>query len=304
MNRVLLFLAFLTLQSACARQPADPIEHRPAALVLGAYQFESYLPLLENRRVGMLVNHTSLVGNTHLVDTLQSLGVDIRKVFAPEHGFRGTADAGEAVEDGIDKATGLPLISLYGSNKKPGREQLADLDVIIFDIQDVGARFYTYISTMHYMMEACAENGKKLIVLDRPNPNGMYVDGPVLEPEFRSFVGMHPIPVVHGLTVGELAKMINGEGWLDNGVKCDLTVIAMDGYTHDSEYALPVKPSPNLPNQLSVQLYPSLCLFEATVVSVGRGTYEPFQQIGHPSFTDMPDSFTPVSIDGMSKYPR
>ena len=282
-------------------------QNEPASdptLQMGAAQFSKYLPHLEGKRVGLLVNHTSTLGEVHLVDTLRSLNVDVVKVFAPEHGFRGTADAGEHVADGIDTATGLPLISLHGSSKKASEDQLADIDIVIFDIQDVGTRFYTYISTMHYMMEACAENNKKMIVLDRPNPNGMFVDGPVMEDEYKSFVGMHPIPILHGLTVGELAEMINGEGWLKDGVQCDLTVIPMANYNHELSYKLPINPSPNLPNDLSIQLYPSLCLFEATAISVGRGTYEPFQQIGHPSFTDLEYTFTPVSIDGMSKYPR
>lgn len=300
MNRLVFCLAFLLTSMGCSAQEDAPANE----LRLGAYQFSKYLPALEGKSVGLLVNHTSTLGDVHLVDTLRSLNVDVVKVFAPEHGFRGTADAGEMVADGVDTATGLPLLSLHGSSKKASADQLADVDVVIFDIQDVGTRFYTYISTMHYMMEACAENNKKMIVLDRPNPNGMYVDGPVMEDEYKSFVGMHPIPILHGLTVGELAKMINGEGWLKGGVQCDLTVIPMANYNHQMIYNLPINPSPNLPNDLSIQLYPSLCLFEATAISVGRGTYEPFQQIGHPSFTDLEYTFTPVSIEGMSKYPR
>ena len=262
-----------------------------------------YLPRLYGKKVGLVVNHTSIVGNTHLADTLLSLNIEVSKVFAPEHGFRGSADAGEKVKDGVDSKTGIPIISLYGKNKKPTPEQLNGIEVVIFDIQDVGARFYTYISTMHYVMEACAENNIPVIVLDRPNPNGMYVDGPVLDTSVSSFVGLHPIPIVHGLTVGELANMINGEKWLKNGIKCDLTIIKNQGYTHESSYSLPVKPSPNLPNDLSISLYPSLCLFEGTTISVGRGTYEPFQQIGHPDLMDMPHEFIPRRIDGMSKYP-
>jgi len=300
LNRLILSLSFLIICLSCQSQPADP---KPE-IEVGASQFDEYLPLINDKKVGLVVNQTSVIGETHLVDTLLSLDIDIRKVFAPEHGFRGKADAGEAVKDGIDTRTQLSIISLYGSNKKPSADQLADLDVIIFDIQDVGARFYTYISTMHYVMEAAAENNKQVIILDRPNPNGMYVDGPILEKEFQSFVGMHPIPIVHGLTVGELAKMINGEGWLKDGVTCDLQVIACKNYTHGMEYPLPIKPSPNLPNDLSIKLYPSLCLFEGTVISVGRGTYSPFQQIGHPSFEGMPHSFEPKSIEGMSKYPK
>lgn len=251
-----------------------------------------------------MVNHTSRIGTTHLVDSLLTLGISVQKVYAPEHGFRGNAANGQLIKDGVDTKTQLPITSLYGSNKKPTAEQLEGVDVLIFDLQDVGTRFYTYISTMHYVMEAAAENGKKVIILDRPNPNGMYIDGPVLDLAFQSFVGMHPIPILHGLTVGELAKMINGEGWLKNGISCDITVIPMANYTHNMSYPLPIHTSPNLPNDLSVQLYPSFCLFEGTVISVGRGTYEPFQQIGHPDFTDMSHSFKPVSIEGMSKYPK
>ena len=270
---------------------------------VGATQLDQYLPLLKNKNVGLVVNQTSVINETHLADTLLSLDINITQVFAPEHGFRGDADAGEKVKDGFDVKTKLPITSLYGSNKKPTNEQLKDLDIVVFDIQDVGARFYTYISTMHYVMEACAENNIPVIVLDRPNPNGMYVDGPVLDPSLKSFVGLHPIPILHGLTVGELAQMINGEGWLKGAIKCDLTVIKNKNYSHKDRYSLPVKPSPNLPNDLSITLYPSLCLFEGTVVSVGRGTYEPFQQIGHPNLKDMPHEFIPRRIDGMSKYP-
>ncbi|MTI23376.1 exo-beta-N-acetylmuramidase NamZ family protein, partial [Fulvivirga kasyanovii] len=270
----------------------------------GAYQTGDYLSLIKDKKVALVVNQTSMVGTSHLVDTLLSLRVNLKKVFAPEHGFRGDADAGETVKSGVDVKTNLPIVSLYGDNKKPTASQLVDVDVIIFDIQDVGTRFYTYISTMHYMMEACAENNKLMIILDRPNPNGMYVDGPVLKPAYQSFVGMHPIPVLHGLTVGELAKMINGEGWLKNKIQCDITVIPVKNYSHKNHYSLPVKPSPNLPNDLSIKMYPSLCLFEGTVISVGRGTYKPFQQIGHPDFKDMPHSFTPKSIEGMAKNPR
>lgn len=269
-----------------------------------AEQMEQYLGLLKGKAVGLVVNQTSLVGTTHLVDTLLSQSIEVKKVFAPEHGFRGEKSNGEVVEDGKDISTGLPIISLYGSNKKPSAEQIRDVEVLVFDIQDVGTRFYTYISTMHYVMEACAEQGKKLIVLDRPNPHGSYVDGPVREKSFRSFVGMHPIPIVHGLTVGELAQMINGEGWLEHGTQCDLRVVPVKNYTHSATYSLPVSPSPNLPNDLAILLYPSLCLFEGTDISEGRGTYKPFQQIGHPSFTDMPHQFKPKSIVGMSLHPK
>lgn len=273
-------------------------------VVPGAYQTGSYLPFIKDKKVALVVNQTSMVGSSHLVDTLISLGADIKKVFAPEHGFRGDADAGETVKSGIDVKTNLPIVSLYGDNKKPTVSQLADIDYVIFDIQDVGTRFYTYISTMHFVMESCAESNKPMIILDRPNPNGMYVDGPVLDTAFKSFVGMHPIPVLHGLTVGELAGMINKEGWLKNGVTCNIQVVPVKNYSHHNHYSLPVKPSPNLPNDLSIKMYPSLCLFEGTVISVGRGTYQPFQQIGHPDFTGMPHYFTPQSIEGMAKNPR
>jgi uncharacterized protein YbbC (DUF1343 family) len=271
-------------------------------LVAGAQQLDKLLPKLESKRVALLVNHTAIVGTTHLADTLLKHKVNLVKIFVPEHGFRGTADAGEDIKDGVDTKTGLPLISLYGATKKPTSEQLADVEVVVFDIQDVGARFFTYGSTMHYMMEACAENNKKLIILDRPNPNG-YVDGPVLQPQFKSFVGMHPVPVVHGLTMGELAQMINGEGWLGQNRKCDLEIITVKNWTHDDFYSLPVRPSPNLPDDQSIKLYPSTCLFEGTVLSVGRGTQTPFQVIGHPGLQGMPFQFTPVSINGMSKNP-
>lgn len=269
----------------------------------GAEQLDLLLPKLQDKRVAFLVNHTAVIGRTHLVDSLQKRGVDIKKILSPEHGFRGNADAGETITDGVDTKTGLPLISLYGSNKKPTAEQLSDVDIIIFDIQDVGVRFFTYISSLHYLMEACAEQNKKLIILDRPNPNASYVDGPVLDPALKSFVGMHPIPIVHGLTVGELAQMINGEGWLDGKRKCELEIIKLKNYTHQTSYTLPIKPSPNLPNQQSVLLYPSTCLFEGTVLSVGRGTQHPFEWIGHPDLKNQPFQFTPISIEGMAKKP-
>ena len=269
----------------------------------GAEQLDLLLPKLQDKRVAFLVNHTAVIGRTHLVDSLQKRGVDIKKILSPEHGFRGNADAGETVTDGVDTKTGLPVISLYGNNKKPTVEQLGDVDIVIFDIQDVGVRFFTYISSLHYLMEACAEQNKKLIVLDRPNPNGSYVAGPVLDPALKSFVGMHPIPIVHGLTVGELAQMINGEGWLAGKRKCELEIIKLKNYTHQTSYTLPIKPSPNLPNQQSVLLYPSTCLFEGTVLSVGRGTQHPFEWIGHPDLKNQQFQFTPISIEGMAKKP-
>jgi uncharacterized protein YbbC (DUF1343 family) len=261
------------------------------------------LPKLQGKRVGLLVNNTSLVGKMHLADTLLRCGVTITKVFGPEHGFRGDAADGELVNDSVDVRTGIRLISLYGKNYKPTPEQLADVDVLLFDIQDVGTRFYTYISTLHYAMEACAENGKLMIILDRPNPNGSYVDGPVRRPELKSFVGTHPIPIVHGLTVGEFALMINGEGWLAEAKKCSIEVVPMKHWKHADEYSLPVRPSPNLPNDQAVRLYPSLCLFEGTVISLGRGTAMPFQVLGHPELKNMSFQFTPVSIKGVSVHP-
>jgi uncharacterized protein YbbC (DUF1343 family) len=275
-------------------------------VLTGAEQPDLYLPLLSGKKVGFVGNQTSIMpqsANKHVVDFLLEKGIQVKKVFVPEHGFRGTADAGEKVGNSTDQKTGLPIVSLYGNNKKPSAAQISDLDVVIFDLQDVGTRFFTYISTMHYVMEACAEQGKKVIILDRPNPNAGYIDGPMLKPGFESFVGMHNIPIVHGLTVGELAQMINGEKWLKGGVKVDLEVIPVANWTHDLPYNLPVKPSPNLPSDLSIKLYPSTCLFEGTVISLGRGTHFPFQVYGYPDpkFGDF--QFTPVSIDGMSKTP-
>ena len=271
-----------------------------AHYVSAAQQLDDYLPLIEGKRVGVISNQTSIIGDTHLVDTLLSLGIDIRKIYTPEHGFRGTADAGAKVNSGKDEKTGLPIVSLYGKNKKPTSEMLQGIDIILFDLQDVGVRFYTYISTMSYVMEAAAENGIPVIVLDRPNPNGYYVDGPVLKTENQSFVGLHQVPVVYGMTIGEYAKMVNGEGWLKNGIHCDLTVISIRDYNRNAIYELPVKPSPNLPNWESVYLYPTLCFFEGTLVSIGRGTETPFQIYGHP---DMRGgyTFTPKSISGASK---
>lgn len=276
-------------------------------LTVGADQFSLYGNLLKGKSVGVVANQTSRVENNskHLVDYLMDKKIAIQKVFAPEHGFRGTADAGEKVKDGIDSKTGLPIISLYGNNKKPSKEQLSGLDVVIFDIQDVGARFYTYISTLHYVMEACAENNIKVLILDRPNPNGHYIDGPILEPQHSSFVGMHPVPVVHGMTIGEYAQMINGEEWLKNKVKADITVIKVKNYNHQTAYSLPVKPSPNLPNDVAINLYPSLCFFEGTIISAGRGTNTQFQVFGAPGLPTKfyPYTFTPQANEG-AKYPK
>lgn len=280
-------------------------------LVVGANRTKLYLHLLENKSVALVANQTSVVfrdsqmNYTHLVDSLIASNINLKKVFAPEHGFRGKADAGERVEDGHDTKTGLPIISLHGKSKKPNSESLKGIDIVVFDIQDVGVRFYTYISTLHYVMEACAENNIPVIVLDRPNPNGNYIDGPVLEEEHKSFLGMHPIPLVHGMTIGEYAQMINGEKWLSNGVKCHLTVIPIENYQHQNCYSLPIRPSPNLPNDQAIKLYPSLGLFEGTNINAGRGTEFQFQRYGAP-FLDMNHynfSYTPVSNFG-SKFPK
>lgn len=276
-----------------------------APLKLGAERMEVVTRLLKDKKVGLVVNQTSILENrqVHLLDALLAEGIEVKKVFAPEHGFRGTADAGAEVDDSRDIKTGVPIISIYGKNKKPTAAQLADLDVVVFDIQDVGARFYTYISTMHYVMEACAENGKEFIVLDRPNPND-FVDGPVREEGLQSFVGMDPLPLLHGLTVGELAWMINKEGWLKTTPDtCRLHIVKMENWRHGDPYWLPVKPSPNLPNDQAIRLYPSLCFFEATNVSVGRGTYFPFQVIGYPDKKYGDFSFTPVSLPGFDTNP-
>ena len=270
----------------------------------GAHQLDDYLPQLKGKHVGLIVNHTSLIGKTHLVDSLLKLNISIAKIFSPEHGFRGNEDAGALIDNGKDVKTGLSLVSLYGSSKKPKHEDLADIDILVFDLQDVGVRFFTYISTLYYVMEACAEHNIPLIVLDRPNPNGDYIAGPVLDMKLKSFVGIVPIPIVYGLSIGELAGMINGEGWLTNGMKCSLEVVPIKNWNHSINYELPVKPSPNLPNYQAVRLYPSLCIFEGTNASIGRGTYMPFQVIGYPDSTYGDFSFTPKSIKGMSSNPK
>ncbi len=276
-------------------------------VAVGAEVTEAYFSKLEGLKIAVVGNQSSMVGDTHLVDTLISAGLDVVRVFSPEHGFRGTADAGEKVNNEIDEKTGVPIVSLYGNNRKPTAAQLKDVDVVLFDIQDVGVRFYTYISTLHYVMEAVAEEEVKLIVLDRPNPNGHYVDGPILKSDFSSFVGMHEVPVVHGMTVGEYAQMINGEKWLSKGISCELEVIPCEGWDHTKFYELPIAPSPNLPNMASVYLYPSLCFFEGTVVSIGRGTDSPFQLIGHPDYkidsTQADFEFAPER-NGGSKHPK
>jgi uncharacterized protein YbbC (DUF1343 family) len=259
---------------------------------------------LKDKNVAVLGNQTSMVGDVHLVDFLLSKGVAVKKVMSPEHGFRGNAGAGEHVANGKDTKTGLPIISLYGNHRKPTKEDLDSIDIVLFDLQDVGTRFYTYISTLQYLMEACAEYHVKVIVLDRPNPNGYFVDGPVLDPKFKSFVGMQPIPIVHGMTVGEYAKMLNGEGWLKDKAKCELKVVAVKGYRHSQLYQLPIKPSPNLPTMEAIHLYPTLCLFEGTVMSIGRGTNKPFELVGHPEFKEFDTTFTPKPIKGVAPHPK
>jgi uncharacterized protein YbbC (DUF1343 family) len=278
-------------------------------IVTGAQQTFVYLPTLLSKNVAIVANQTSVIFKggtqhyTHLVDSLVSLDITIKKVFSPEHGFRGTADASEFIKDGVDTKTGVPIVSLYGNNKKPTQEQLQGIDVVIFDIQDVGVRFYTYISTLHYVMEACAEAGIPVLVLDRPNPNGHYIDGPTLEMEHKSFVGMHPVPLVYGMTIGEYARMINGENWLNTPQKCNLTVIPLKNYTHKSFYSLPIRPSPNLPNDVAINLYPSLGFFEGTTINAGRGTEFQFQRYGAPFFPENDFSYTPQPNFG-SKHPK
>ncbi|TGV02545.1 exo-beta-N-acetylmuramidase NamZ family protein [Flavivirga rizhaonensis] len=337
-NTVLLFVFIMI---SCASKAKSKIslkneisytKKNDSVIIVGANQTDKYLSFLNGKRVGIVANQTSVIFKkekikvmdidpetnersvehvvekdtmTHLVDSLMSLKIDIKKVFSPEHGFRGRVDAGELVKDGIDTKTNLPIVSLYGKNKKPTKEQLEGLDVVVFDIQDVGVRFYTYISTLHYIMEACSEQGIPVLVLDRPNPNGHYVDGPTLEIKNKSFLGMHPIPLVHGMTIGEYAQMINGEKWLKNGEQCGLTVITIKNYTHDTFYSLPLRPSPNLPNDQAIKLYPSLGLFEGTNVNAGRGTEFQFQRFGAPFIdkTALIFSYTPVANFG-AKYPK
>jgi uncharacterized protein YbbC (DUF1343 family) len=307
----LVTIGFFTLSCATAKSVDSSTENKTekdtivhskttAQLLVGADNHEVYMPMLKDKKVGVVTNPTSLLNDkTHLIDYLVARKIDVKKIFAPEHGFRGTADAGEHIKDGKDTTTGLPIISLYGDNKKPKSEQLKNIDIMIFDLQDVGARFYTYISTLHYIMEACAENNILLLVFDRPNPNGNIVDGPLLEKEHKSFVGMHPIPLLHGMTIGEYAQMINGEQWLNatsstgEKIGCSLKVIKCINYKRDMPYSLPVKPSPNLPNDQAINLYASLCLFEGTNVSVGRGTETQFQIYGSPYLPKSDFSFIP-----------
>lgn len=273
-------------------------------ILTGAEQTKLYFPLLKGKRVGVTGNQTSMIGDVHLVDSLLRSGIDVVKVYCPEHGFRGEAEAGRTVQSGKDAETGLTVISLYGSNKKPIPEDMQGIDIMVFDIQDAGARFYTYISTLHYVMEACAEQQIPVLVLDRPNPNGHYVDGPVLKPAFSSFIGMHPVALVHGMTMAEYAGMINGEGWLAKGIRCELSWIPVKNYTRSTIYHLPVDPSPNLQDMHAIYLYPSVCLLEGTIASVGRGTDYPFRLIGHPKVKTGDTVFVPRSIPGKSEKPR
>ena len=290
-------LCFLILQTACS-------QNKPGKIKPAAERFSVYQPILKDKKIALVANQASLVGSDHLVDFLLSKKMNLTKIFSPEHGFRGNADAGEKVKDGIDPKTNLPIVSLYGKHKKPYPDDFKDVDMVVFDLQDVGVRFYTYLSTLHYMMEACTENKIPLLVLDRPNPNAHYIDGPVLESDCKSFVGLHPVPIVYGMTIGEYALMINGEKWLKNGIQCQLTVIPCENWSRNSRYELSVKPSPNLPNYQSIQLYPSLCFFEGTVVSAGRGTDFPFQIYGHPKMREANFEFKPRSIPGASRNPK
>lgn len=279
-------------------------EKKTSCMRTGAEQTEKYLPLLKGKRIGITGNQTTVIGQTHLVDSLQALGVKIVRAFGPEHGFRGQASAGVTVKDERDPKSGIPIVSLYGSKRKPSKKDLEDVDLMIFDVQDVGCRFYTYINVLADVMEACAENGKELLILDRPNPNGYFIDGPVLDMKLKSGIGKFPIPITHGMTIGEFAKMINGEKWLPRNLQCKIKIIPVTNYTHDAEYVLPVKPSPNLNTQQSILLYPSTCLFEGTILNYGRGTQFPFTVLGAPALKGKYDfSFTPVSIKGMSETP-
>ncbi|HNR19923.1 MAG TPA: DUF1343 domain-containing protein [Bacteroidia bacterium] len=296
MMRYAPLIFFITIVFNCYAQPVSAIE-------TGAQQTKLFVPLLKEKQVGVVANQTSVIGKTHLIDSLLALKINVKKVFAPEHGFRGEGEAGETIKGGIDTKTGLQIVSLYGNHKKPNKEDVEGIDLMVFDIQDVGVRFYTYISTLQYVMEACAENNIELLVLDRPNPNGFFIDGPVLEKKYESFVGMQSIPVVHGLTIGEYAQMLNGEKLLANNLQCKLKVITCANYNHKMHYELPVAPSPNLPNMASIYLYPTLCFFEGTPVSVGRGTENPFQVIGYPSFTEGNFQFTPKSMLGKAAKP-
>lgn len=317
MFKLKVFFQFLTIPGFLLGILTAQLKHRSpftvntpeekTDIITGADQTSLYTRYLKGKRTGMVINQTSVIGKNKVItaDSFLNLGITVKKIFGPEHGFRGTASDGTEVDNGIDNKTGLPVVSLYGSKHyKPTPEDLKDLDILLFDIQDVGTRFYTYLSTLQYVMEACAENGKELMILDRPNPNGFYVDGPVLDTAYRSFIGLNPVPIVYGLTIAEYAQMLNGEGWLKNHIKCKLKIIKVANYTHNTTYKLPVNPSPNLNTEKSVLLYPSVCLFEGTGLSLGRGTMFPFLQIGHPDLKGKYSySFTPVSIAGMSETP-
>ena len=298
MKRIMMFVVLLLIGGFTEAQTGKKV------LKTGAEQTDKYLSLLKGKRIGLVGNPTTVIGKTHLVDSLRSLGINIVKAFGPEHGFRGNASAGVLVTDEKDSATGIPIVSLYGSKRKPSAEDMAAIDLMIFDVQDVGCRFYTYINVLADVMEACAENGKTLLILDRPNPNGYFVDGPVLDMKLKSGIGRFPIPITHGMTVAEFAKMVNGEHWLPKGLQCKLKIIPVANYTHDTYYELPVKPSPNLNTALSIALYPTTCIFEGTILNYGRGTYVPFTVVGAPALKGKYDfSFTPVSIKGMSETP-
>lgn len=300
----LLTLAFVFSFCGTSRHTSKTTVENRKAIKTGAEQTEKYLPYLQGKRVAMMANLTSVIGKTHLVDSLKSRGVNIVKVFGPEHGFRGNASAGVHVADEVDIATGIPVISLYGKKNKPTKEDLADVDILIYDLQDVGCRFYTNINALVRLMDACYENGKEMLILDRPNPNGYLIDGPILDMKYKSGIGMFPIPMSHGLTVGEFAQMANGEGWLTNKAKCTIKVIPVANYDHEMAYTLPVKPSPNLNTQQSIMLYPSTCMFEGTYLNHGRGTYFPFTVLGSPELKGKYEfSFTPTSIKGMSETP-
>lgn len=300
----LLTLAFVFSFCGTSRHSSKTPVENGKSIKTGAEQTEKYLPYLQGKRVAMMANLTSVIGKTHLVDSLKSRGVNIVKVFGPEHGFRGNASAGVHVADEVDIATGIPVISLYGKKNKPTKEDLADVDILIYDLQDVGCRFYTNINALVRLMDACYENGKEMLILDRPNPNGYLIDGPILDMKYKSGIGMFPIPMSHGLTVGEFAQMANGEGWLANKAKCTIKVIPVANYNHEMEYTLPVKPSPNLNTQQSIMLYPSTCMFEGTYLNHGRGTYFPFTVLGSPELKGKYEfSFTPTSIKGMSETP-
>ena len=299
-----LLFVVLSLCFNAKNQPNDPARIATSQIKTGAEQTEKYVPYLKGKRVAILANQTSIIGKTHLVDSLRKLGINIVKVFGPEHGFRGNASAGAKVADEIDMATGIPVISLYGKKNKPSHEDLADVDLMIYDLQDVGCRFYTNINALFRLMDACHENDKELLILDRPNPNAYFIDGPVLDMKFKSGIGMFPIPISHGLTVGEFAQMVNGEGWLTNKVKCKLKIIQVANYNHDMPYILPVSPSPNLNTQQSILLYPSTCLFEGIYLNHGRGTYFPFTVLGSPELKGKYEfSFTPIGIPGMAETP-